>query len=361
MTTPRHESTPAKISQRRDTSRGVSSARENTTQTRGQGENGQSTANSKTGSSSKGSKRRKISHVHRETFDDPSDLLDSSPSPSSPTANHEAFDQDIETAVERSHTQSPTDHAVSVEAYERPATARDSSPLQTDEDSPGKEFATPKMRTSRFRNPMTQSSQATNQQPAPTKTEQPLPSFQSRLLAASTASSPGPHLRGPHPSLDFVLPDAFSPSRRRGHHEYIERGHAEVVRNWVLDIAARSGVGDMLSMNRQQPPDIDANTFKVKDIVHRDGDDRFAIVSTDDHEYTWMLVDTDPKSRAILGVTHKSRIERLHEGSRFVLKGGQVSNWMLNARNERTSNEISTDDQPISTACRVVVLWDLIH
>lgn len=259
-----------------------------------------------------------------------------------------------------SPTDSQADQVTSENEQEISDIARGSSPLHTEEESPGKELATPKMRTSRFRNPLTQSSHfSTNRQNASAVSGIPLPSFQSRLLAASTPSSPGPHLRGPQPYLDYALPDAFSPSRRRGQHEYIEHGHAEVVRSWVLDIAARSGVNDA-QHSTGRSAFAEANTFTIAEVIHRDVDDRFAIISTSDQDYRWMLVDTDsrPHLPTIAGPTPKLRVERLHEGSRFVLRGGQVSNWMMGSRESLTS---TGDGRPSSVAHRVVALWDLIH
>lgn len=363
-TAPLRQLTPARSSHRPKVSGDDPSLRDTVFKGPSEGEHRQSDLNTGSASSTKGSKRRKISHFHHGDTEGPSDVLDSSPPDSSPTKDPESAAKRPENETSRSAESSPADHIASEIADEVPVTDRHSSPVHTDEDSPGKEFETPKMRTSRFRNPLTQSSQANSiRHPASTTAEQPLPSFQSRLLAASTASSPGSHLRGPHPSLDFVLPDAFSPSRRRGQLEYVEHGYAETVRNWVLDMAARSGVSDTLHTTKQRVSDeADPNSFSITRIIHLDRDDRFAIVSITDQAELFMLVDTDPKPppQATTGITPKSRLERLHEGSQFVFKGGQVSSWMMNITNGSLGTRSETD-MTNSTDCRVVVLWDLIH
>jgi hypothetical protein len=86
-------------------------------------------------------------------------------------------------------------------------------------------------------------------------------------------------------SATSSLPDAFSPSRRRGKRDYIPGGSADTVRNWVLALAAEES----------KTTQIYTESFRV--VQMRDGhhESRCVLVE-DEHGRKWILINESAKA-----------------------------------------------------------------
>jgi hypothetical protein len=86
-------------------------------------------------------------------------------------------------------------------------------------------------------------------------------------------------------SATSSLPDAFSPSRRRGKKDYIPGGSADTVRNWVLALAAEES----------KTTQIYTESFRV--VQMRDGhhESRCVLVE-DEHGRKWILINESAKA-----------------------------------------------------------------
>ena len=109
-----------------------------------------------------------------------------------------------------------------------------------------------------------------------------------------------------------VLPDIFSPSRRKGKREYIPGGSAELVRRWVLGVSAQDSLSAGL-------PEISITVSQVQ----IDSSGRFGIV-IDETGLQWLLPDQQRKA----GIGCDSDLNGLRPGSRVLLKG-QATKWPL--------------------------------
>merc|ERR1711939_1072902 len=109
-----------------------------------------------------------------------------------------------------------------------------------------------------------------------------------------------------------VLPDIFSPSRRKGKREYIPGGSAELVRRWVLGVSAQDSLSAGL-------PEISITDSQVQ----IDSSGRFGIV-IDETGLQWLLPDQQRKP----GIGCDSDLNGLRPGSRVLLKG-QATKWPL--------------------------------
>ena len=109
-----------------------------------------------------------------------------------------------------------------------------------------------------------------------------------------------------------VLPDVFSPSRRRGKKDYVPGGNADLVRSWVLGITAQ----ESQSQSRSE------QTLALHDVCH-DSSGRFTTV-TDENGSRWLLPEQQEKA----GTGGKFSCSDLHPGARIRLKG-QATKWAL--------------------------------
>ena len=83
---------------------------------------------------------------------------------------------------------------------------------------------------------------------------------------------------------EHALPDAFSPSRRKGQKSYTPGGLADAVRNWVLNVAAEES-----QLKRAE------ETVNLESaVMDRSGR---AIVANDDNGNRWILVGDQPSGR----------------------------------------------------------------
>lgn len=116
----------------------------------------------------------------------------------------------------------------------------------------------------------------------------------------------GPSESGP------VLPDIFSPSRRKGKREYLPGGNAELVRSWILNVAAKESQGVSL---------LEETITATK--VQRDTSGRFVIVA-DANGARWLLPEQQQNSLAGL----RPDWSDLGVGSTLLIKG-EATRWSL--------------------------------
>lgn len=319
-------------------------------------------------------KRRKTTHIVSQSVEDDKDQdlhgSSSSPPPSSPLGS-DYVNKNPVTEIRIPHSSPeipPTNEELQSDrrTFTNAHDPTDSSPPSSPQ-SPFHHLKTPTKIShfSRFRVPTKDQSSATV----------PLPSFQSRLLSSSTSSTS--YL---HPKIDSVLPDAFSPSRRRGAREYIRGGFAETVRSWVLDIATRASAATAMTLSETGQ----GETERVVQVVLREPSGRFAVVrtvtsnsATDDtvmsegrneaestveqaaEQKTWMLINTDshvpsrPRSRSGLGGRPSSKLDLLENGAEIMIKGGEAMRWSLNTDSDELEKE--------KDKCYVAVLWDVVR
>lgn len=196
--------------------------------------------------------------------------------------------------------------------------------------SPTSILRTPHTTTSRFRHvpPQSQTSAAAQEM-------QPRPSFIARLR------QPPPE-RGPHPALAYTLPEAFSPSRRRGKAGagYRHGGSAETVRQWVLEAAGRAGDEQSEVVLKVESAVKDKGGRFV--FVHAPAVDELGYVG-DEEGPLWMLVDSDSHLRR--GAERK--VDLVKAGSQIVLKGGKSMRWSL---------PLGNDGQ----TCMFAAVWDVV-
>lgn len=134
------------------------------------------------------------------------------------------------------------------------------------------------------------------------------------------------------PGIDSTLPDAFSPSKRKGKKEYEPGGAAETVRSWILSAAVEE------STNGPRHEE----TITIHRLVQIQMP-LFVIVE-DSTEHYWLLVADQSKHAR----TNSAIISRLEKGHQIIVKG-RMSKWeipMLLVDN--TSN------------LRVAVDWDIM-
>jgi len=107
------------------------------------------------------------------------------------------------------------------------------------------------------------------------------------------------------------LPDIFSPSKRNGRRDYVPSGNAELVRNWVLDIAAQQSQGS------QQRREI------VIAKVKPDSTRRFIIV-LDTEGCEWLVPGEYRESRSSL----QSGLGSICPGMKLVFKS-EATRWTV--------------------------------
>lgn len=131
-------------------------------------------------------------------------------------------------------------------------------------------------------------------------------------LLRSTFRSKAADDRENQTTNEVVLPDIFSPSKRKGKHDYLPGGNAELVRNWVLNIAAH-----------ETPSSRPGGDIIVVDHVHRDISNRLLIIH-DQAGAEWLL----PTQKAASRVGKGTDLAGVCSGSKILIKG-QATNWSI--------------------------------
>lgn len=127
------------------------------------------------------------------------------------------------------------------------------------------------------------------------------------------------------------LPDIFSPSRRNGRHEYMPNGNAELVRQWVLDIAAQQ------SQVSQQRHEI------VVAEVKPDSTRRF-VIALDIEGFEWLIPGQYQESRSSL----HSGLDSIRPGTRLLFKS-LATRWTVPIVTSSGNREIA-----------VAAHWDVV-
>ncbi|OCT47747.1 hypothetical protein CLCR_03570 [Cladophialophora carrionii] len=112
-----------------------------------------------------------------------------------------------------------------------------------------------------------------------------------------------------------VLPDIFSPSRRKGKKDYIPGGTADLVRSWVLAIPTQESHGHGQSLSEEA-----VSITQIK----TDSSGRFWL-ATDDNGAQWLL----PLQQEKAGAGSLVSLSALRPGARILVKG-QATKWRLN-------------------------------
>ncbi|KIW69139.1 hypothetical protein PV04_05032 [Phialophora macrospora] len=120
-----------------------------------------------------------------------------------------------------------------------------------------------------------------------------------------------------------VLPDIFSPSRRKGKKDYIHGGNADLVRSWVLAIPTQESQGQPLSKE----------TVSIAE-VRADSSGRFWI-ATDDNGVRWLL----PHQQEKAGSGSRWSLSTLRPGAQILVKG-KATRWGLNL-DSRDSSDVT--------------------
>lgn len=128
-------------------------------------------------------------------------------------------------------------------------------------------------------------------------------------------------------SSGSVLPDIFSPSRRKGKKDYVAGGSADTVRNWILGIATQESHSESLYE-------------EVVSIVEvsNDNSGRFA-VAIDENGSRWLLPEQQKGGVALTS--------SLRPGARILIKG-RATRWPI---------YFSTDS---SASMTVAAYWEVV-
>ena len=129
-----------------------------------------------------------------------------------------------------------------------------------------------------------------------------------------------------------VLPDAFSPSRRRGKKEYLSGGLADTIRNWVLNAATE----ESQRASRSEKV-IDLSSA----IMDRSGR---AIQATDKNEEKWILVGEQDRGDTATSAATLGRVRQ----RRQVHVRGTATKWRL-----------PLDHQSCENGTFVAAQWDV--
>ncbi|EHY58621.1 hypothetical protein ABEF92_008112 [Exophiala dermatitidis] len=109
-----------------------------------------------------------------------------------------------------------------------------------------------------------------------------------------------------------VIPEVFSPSKRKGKPDYIPGGSADIVRSWVLNVAAQeSQAGPAAGM-----------IFVIQRVI-KDRSGRFVVVLSDDGS-SWLLPAQHQKGFA----DPKATLTGINPGLRVLIKGHAMK-WPL--------------------------------
>lgn len=285
-------------------------------------------------------KRQKLTHWTNRPADEIEDYGDDTRNySSSPLIRNSPPSNDVTESLALEAEQVPEQS--NVPKLETNAGEEDDASLPSSSGSPTKNFETPRRRTGRFRNVMPPGMVQYDRD----SMQQPLPSFQTRLLGKAGLKPP---LKPQPLELDFVLPNAFSPSRKslEEYKEYVYGGHAEAVRDWVLGTAAKAIVSPQKPRGSKDYQYLSSgneleakNCYEVTRILLHDSSDQFVVaevapvLATSHADPTerkvWLLLDHDlsAKPNGIFGGS--SRFDSMGIGQRIKIKGGDALQWQL--------------------------------
>lgn len=160
----------------------------------------------------------------------------------------------------------------------------------------------------------------------------------------STQQPSKPIFKPPLPSQltqNTPLPETFSPSRGRGRREYIPGGHADTIRNWVLELAAAE-------FGLKQEVEGKKRMLIVTEVRH-DVEGRCAMVR-DEKGVEWLLV-----SQGVPGVAGTAGIRV----GIVVEMNGEGTTWRIGLGDEGATEGVKGEGAREKTAMsvNVSVLW----
>ena len=176
-----------------------------------------------------------------------------------------------------------------------------------------------------------------------------IPRFKTPAAPASNLHSTKPIFKPPPPSQlglnTTPLPDAFSPSRRRGKRDYIPGGLADTVRNWVLE----------LGTSVSKPGSEQSKTVTVARIQH-DVEGRCTTIRDEPGEQ-YLLVSQGQQSDAS-SVRIGDIIEINGGGTSWSIDTGRLASWEAAGRGRLEGSVDATGERAKSDrSVRVSVLW----
>ena len=251
-------------------------------------------------------KRRRISGTDK--FTDDAIAISSSPSPELLHSMDMSDDEDFHTGL------SDVDHEVELEKD------TSSSPIGP----------SPAIASTRFRMPT----------PAAFHTPVPSARLTFKLPQVQAAAVQGQ-------SVGSSLPDAFSPSRRRGKKDYIPGGAADTVRSWILALAAQES-------NAAQ-----AYTYRFRVVEMRDdgGDGRCVLVK--DESCRWWLLINEGNKAARGG--NNAAATKVTVGSLVGIKDSSVALNLRLDHLERLDVRRSSVLNTVGKEWSVGIIWDVLE
>lgn len=176
-----------------------------------------------------------------------------------------------------------------------------------------------------------------------------IPRFKTPAAPVSDLHSAKPIFKPPPPSQLALnttpLPDAFSPSRRRGKRDYIPGGLADTVRNWVLE----------LGTSVSKPGSEQSKTVRVACVQH-DVEGRFATIRDEAGEQ-YLLVSQGQQSDTS-SVRIGDMIEINGGSTSWSIDTGRLADWEAAERGRLEGSVNATGERAKSDrSVRVSVLW----
>lgn len=121
-----------------------------------------------------------------------------------------------------------------------------------------------------------------------------------------------------------VLPEAFTPSRKKGKHDYVPGGFAATVRNWVLEV----------STNEIQRGAKDEREVSIKKAaVDESGR---AIAALDDSGRHWLLMGSQPWGSSS---NWQEIVDRINSKKKVVVRGA-ATNWTVPLHQYGTGSDV---------------------
>ena len=145
-------------------------------------------------------------------------------------------------------------------------------------------------------------------------------------------------------SATSSLPDAFSPSRRRGKKDYIPGGSADTVRNWVLALAAEES----------KTTQIYTESFRVVQMRDSHHESRCVLVE-DEHGRNWVLINESAKAGS------DSMLRKVTVGCSIGIRiSSTVPNLQLDYQEQLDIHGRGQTNMPLNE-WSVGIMWDVLE
>lgn len=258
-------------------------------------------------------KRPRISHTDPTTEDI---AISSSPSPEPPYPAHVPDHEDYHVGF---------GVVDSLEASEAPV-ARADEEFPSSPTGPTSTFASSKFR-----------------KPTPSVLSTPTPSTRPAFKTPQVQSA-----ATTEQSAISSLPDAFSPSRRRGKKDYIPGGAADIVRSWILALAADEPKAGQAYTER----------FKVVETTNDDPEGRCSLV-TDENGRRWLLINERAKAGSNSGSDSTAR--KVVVGCSVGIKASSPAVNLPLDRLMEPGESGCNERKRIASDWSVGILWDVLE